>query len=164
MDPSRSRMNQRLQVNGHRGECIVRCSGEQRGQLDRLLDKRYPDAEWGTFFRFEYRVTPWGVLVTVVDLLKPNRGDFDETSHVMEFTTGYIGRGLRSFDESGFGVGFIHSHPEGCDPRPSFSDEEMDRYFAAEFEKFSDGRPYCGCRNGRRIRSRLAYGHLGDAC
>lgn len=135
-------MKPRLRVNNHRGECIVRCTQEQRGQLDRLLFKRYPDAEWGTFFRFGYRVTPWGVLVTLVDLLKPDRGDFDERSHVMEFTSNYIGRGLRSFEDSSFGLGFIHSHPEDCYPTPSFSDDDMDRYFAEEFERFSNGRPY----------------------
>jgi molybdopterin/thiamine biosynthesis adenylyltransferase len=157
MDPSRRRMKTRLHVNSHRGDCIVRCTGEQRGQLDRLLYKRYPDAEWGTFFRFGYRVTPWGVLVTVVDLLNPNRGDFDERSHVMEFTPGYIGRGLRSFNESSFGIGFIHSHPEACAPIPSFSDDDMDSYFAIEFERFSNGRPYVSLIASRDEDGRRCY-------
>jgi len=146
-------------------ECIFRCTSEQRARLDRMLFKRYPDAEWGTFFRFGYRQTPWGVLVTLVDLLPPERGDFDESSHVMEFTSGYIGRGLRSFDTSLFGIGFIHSHPEGCSPRPSRADDDMDDYFAEEFEKFSDGRPYISLissrdENGRRCFSGRCF-HQG---
>jgi hypothetical protein len=157
MDPSSRSMKREIRMIPNRGECIFRCTGEQRALLDRMLYKRYPDAEWGTFFRFGYRVTPWGVLVTLVDLLPPNRGDFDEKSHVMEFTPGYIGRGLRSFDKSAFGLGFIHSHPEGCAPGPSPSDDDMDRYFADEFEKFSGGRPYISLISSRDEEGRRRF-------
>lgn len=165
MDTSSS-MKPRAQEIPKVSECIFRCTDEQRTQLDRMLYNRYPTAEWGTFFRFGYRVTSWGVLVTLVDLLEPESGDFDEKSHVMEFTSGYIGRGLRSFDTSAFGLGFIHSHPEGCSPRPSRSDDDMDNYFAEEFEKFSDGRPYISLiasrdENGRQSLSGRCF-HRGQ--
>ena len=142
MDTSSHSVKRSIQMNPNLGECVVRSTAEQRIQLDRMLYKRYPDSEWGTFFRFGYRVTRWGVLLSVVDFLPPKVGDFDENSPVMEFTPGYIGRGLRVFDTSAFGLGFIHSHPEGYAPSPSYSDDDMDRYFAEEFEKFSGGRPY----------------------
>lgn len=149
MDTGSQSIRRRIQVDPKRGESIVRSTADQRIQFDRILYKRYPDSEWGTFFRFGYRMTRWGVLVTVVDFLPPNIGDFDENSPVMEFTPGYIGRGLRVFDTSAFGLGFIHSHPEGYAPSPSYSDDDMDRYFAEEFEKFSGGRPYVSLISSR---------------
>jgi hypothetical protein len=49
---------------------------------------------------------------------------------------------LDDFENHSFGIGFIHSHPENCRPSPSRSDDDMDSYFASEFEKYSNGRPY----------------------
>jgi hypothetical protein len=47
-----------------------------------------------------------------------------------------------ALDFEELGVGVIHSHPQGCAPFPSHSDDDMDSYFAEEFERFGNGRPY----------------------
>lgn len=142
MDSARQKLAPRIRLSADAGECLVRSTAEQRKQLEWLLYRRYPDAEWGTFFRFGYRVTNWGVLVCTVDLFPPKPGDLDERSPLVEFSPGYISRALRSVGGCEFGVGVIHSHPQDCPPRPSFSDDDMDSYFATEFERFSNGRPY----------------------
>ena len=142
MDSSRSKLTSRIRLAADAGNCLVRSTAEQRRTLDRILYRRYPDAEWGTFFRFGFRETRWGLLVCFVDFLAPGTGDFDARSPLVEFSPGYISRALRTFDQCSFGVGFIHSHPEGGAPSPSPADDDMDGYFAAEFEKFSGGRPY----------------------
>lgn len=142
MDSSRAKLTPRIRLAADAGNCLVRSTAEQRRTIDRILYRRYPHAEWGTFFRFGYRETRWGLLVCFVDFQPPGAGDFDQRSPLVEFSPGYISRALRALDGCEFGVGFIHSHPEGCAPSPSLADDDMDGYFAAEFEKFSGGRPY----------------------
>lgn len=154
MDSKLCQLTPRIRINASAGECLVRSTAEQRRQLDRILYRRYPHEEWGTFFRFGYRETRWGVLVCFVDYLPPERGDVDTRSPLVEFSPSYISRALRTFDGCKFGVGFIHSHPENCEPGPSHSDDDMDAYFATEFEKFSGGRPYVSL-----IASRDKSGH-----
>ena len=44
-------------------EALWRITEADREKLFRLLFHRYPDSEWGTFFRFGYRRTSWGILV-----------------------------------------------------------------------------------------------------
>lgn len=139
---SRRQLIPRIHLAADAGECLVRSTAEQRRKLERILYRRYPRDEWGTFFNFGYRETGWGTLACLVDFMPPVRGDFDESSPLVKFSPGYINRALRSFDENNLGVGFIHSHPQGCEPEPSRADDDMDTYFATEFEKFSDGRPY----------------------
>jgi len=51
--------------------CLFRITGADRQKLLTLLFKRYPHREWGTFFRFGYRVTSWGIHVSFVDAIKP---------------------------------------------------------------------------------------------
>lgn len=155
MDSQRRQLAPLVRPAADEDVCLVRSTASQRRQLDRLLYRRYPDQEWGSFFRFGFRPTRWGLLVTFVDLLPPEPGDLDERSPLVEFRPGYIGRALSSFDSASFGVGVIHSHPEDCAPSPSPADNDMDGYFAAEFEKFSNGRPYLSLivsrdRNGVR--------------
>jgi hypothetical protein len=145
--------------------CCLRSTEQQMRELNRLLYHRYPHAEWGTFFRFGYRITRWGILITLIDLLTPGAEDFDKSSHVMEFRSAYIGRALATAGDHEFGIGFIHSHPEGCRPAPSFSDNDMDFYLSEEFEKFTDGRPYVSLivsrdENGKKTFSGRCY-HKG---
>lgn len=141
MDP-KSQLILPPQLAADDSQCLVRCTSEQHRTLERLLYCRYPHEEWGTFFRFGYRKTSWGLVICFVDLLPPSQGDFDPKSPLVEFSPGYINRALSTFDEGDFGIGFIHSHPQGCRPTPSRSDDDMDAYFATEFEKFSNGRPF----------------------
>jgi hypothetical protein len=110
--------------------------------LLRLLFLRYPDNEWGTFFRFGYRRTRWGVLITWVDALRPEAGDLDRNSPLVEFRPAYIHRALAALESDELAVGVIHSHPQDCAPFASRADDDMDSYFAEEFERFGNGRPY----------------------
>ena len=129
-----------LQADGR--HALWRIRAEDKEKLLRLLFHRYPGKEWGTFFRFGFRRTPWGMLITMVDTIAPRPGDLDRQSAIVEFRTEYIQRALTSFDEGPLGVGVIHSHPEGCAVSASLTDDDMDAYFAEEFERFSGGRPY----------------------
>lgn len=129
-----------LAENGQ--HALLRIAEADRDKLERLLFHRYPDKEWGSFFRFGFRRTAWGIALTFADTLKPELNDLDRASPLVEFRPSYIRRALDSFEAYPLGVGVIHSHPQGCAPTPSFADDDMDAYFAAEFEKFSNGRPY----------------------
>ncbi len=129
-----------LQRDGREGLWRIRADDKQK--LLRLLFHRYPEREWGTFFRFGFRRTAWGILLAYVDMLVPEPGDLDRRSGIVEFRPGYIQRALTSFDDHPLGIGMIHSHPEGCGVLPSMTDDDMDSYFSEEFERFSAGRPY----------------------
>ena len=138
-------------------EALWRITEADRKKLFRLLFHRYPDSEWGTFFRFGYRRTRWGILVTWVDTLKPESGDLDRNSSLVEFRPAYIRRALAAIEGDELGVGVIHSHPEDCAPFPSRSDDDMDSYFAEEFERFGNGRPYASLIVARNANRELSF-------
>lgn len=138
-------------------EALWRITEADREKLFRLLFHRYPDSEWGTFFRFGYRRTRWGILVTWVDTLKPESGDLDRNSSLVEFRPAYIRRALSALEGDELGVGVIHSHPEDCAPFPSRSDDDMDSYFAEEFERFGNGRPYASLIVARNSNRELSF-------
>ena len=54
---------------------LFRITAANREKLQTLLFKRYPHREWGTFFRFGYRLTSWGIHVSFVDVMEPRPGD-----------------------------------------------------------------------------------------
>lgn len=142
-----------IRLNQDGREALWRITEADREKLFRLLFHRYPENEWGTFFRFGYRRTGWGILVTWVDALKPEAGDLDRSSPLVEFRPAYIRRALATMETDELGIGVIHSHPQDCAPFPSRSDDDMDNYFAEEFERFGNGRPYAsliGSRNADR--------------
>jgi hypothetical protein len=138
-------------------EALWRITGADREKLFRLLFHRYPDSEWGTFFRFGYRRTPWGILITWVDALKPEAGDLDRHSPLVEFRPAYIRRAMAALESDELGVGVIHSHPQGCAPVASSADEDMDSYFAEEFERFGNGRPYASLIVSRNAERRISF-------
>jgi hypothetical protein len=123
-------------------EALWRIRAEDKQKLLRLLFHRYPEREWGTFFRFGFRRTKWGILLTYVDSIVPKPGDLDRRSSIVEFRPGYIQRALTGLDEHPLAIGVIHSHPEGCGVGPSVTDDDMDSYFSEEFERFGGVRPY----------------------
>src|SRR5690242_8898838 len=95
-------------------QCLLRIAEADRKKLEALLFKRYPHREWGTFFRFGYHITAWGVHVTFVDALAPKPGDLKRDSGIVEFDAGYILRAQLELGQSEFGIGVVHSHPQGC--------------------------------------------------
>src|SRR2546430_16638275 len=113
--------------------CLLRITDTDRVALERLVFKRYPHREWGTFFRFGFRVTAWGIHATFVDLIEPLGDDLDLTSGIVEFRAAYILRAQLSLADTPLGIGVIHSHPEGGGTGASSLDNDMDDYFAREF-------------------------------
>jgi len=138
-------------------EALWRITEAEREKLFRMLFHRYPNSEWGTFFRFGYRRTRWGILVTWVDPLKPEAGDLDRHSPLVEFRPAYIRRALAALESDELGVGVIHSHPQGCAPVASSADDDMDHYFADEFERFGNGRPYASLIVARNAERKLSF-------
>jgi len=138
-------------------EALWRITEADRKKLLRLLFHRYPDSEWGTFFRFGYRRTRWGILITWVDTLKPESGDLDRNSPLVEFRPAYIRRALAVLDSDELGVGVIHSHPQDCATFPRRADDDMDSYFAEEFERFGNGRPYASFIVARNADRELSF-------
>jgi molybdopterin/thiamine biosynthesis adenylyltransferase len=126
--------------------CLFRITEADRKKLELLLFRRYPRQEWGTFFRFGFRITKWGVHITFVDAIAPLPGDLKRNSAIVEFTAGYILRAQLSLAESELAVGIIHSHPQNYTTHASSLDNDMDSYFADEFGMYSEGRPYASLR------------------
>lgn len=137
--------------------CLLRITGADRKKLEALLFKRYPRSEWGTFFRFGYRVTAWGLHIAFVDMLAPRPGDLNRNSAIVEFDPAYILRAQLALEESDLGVGVIHSHPMGCSTAASSLDRDMDGYFGAEFSMYGNGRPYVTLRFARNRRGEFDF-------
>ncbi len=140
--------------------CVFRITAGDRHRLEALVFRRYPHAEWGSFFRFGYRVTSWGIHVTFVEMLEPRVGDLDERSGIVEFDARYILRAQLELANNELGIGVIHSHPKDCRPSASLLDNDLDDYFAREFSAYGGGRPYLSLRVARR--SDGAFGFSGE--
>lgn len=138
-------------------EALWRITEAVREKLFRLLFHRYPDSEWGTFFRFGFRRTRWGIIITWVEPMKPEPGDLDRSSPLVEFRPGYIRRAIAALESDDLAIGVIHSHPQNCAPLPSHADDDMDSYFAEEFERFGNGRPYISLIVARDASRNLSF-------
>ncbi len=123
--------------------CILRIRDTDMVALQKHVFQRYPDREWGTFFRFGFRRTSWGLALSYIDPLLPAPGDLDRQQGLTRFTDQYSRRAFRLAGETSVAVGVVHSHPEGSKTWPSALDDDMDQYFAREIGAFSGGRPYC---------------------
>jgi hypothetical protein len=125
---------------------LFRITAADREKLHALVFKRYPDCEWGSFFRFGYRVTSWGIHVSFVDILEPQQGELKPDSAIVEFDARYILRAQLALADTELGIGVIHSHPMGCSTFASSLDDDMDDYFSREFATYGNGRPYISLR------------------
>lgn len=135
-----------MQALSNKKACLFRITVADREKLQKLLFKRYPHQEWGSFFRFGYRVTPWGIHVSFVDVMEPRPGDLKEDSSIVEFDAMYILRAQLALAGMELGIGVIHSHPENCCTYASSLDNDMDEYFAGEFAAYGNNRPYVSLR------------------
>jgi len=122
--------------------CLFRIQKSDREKLERLIFQRYPAKEWGTFFRFGFRRTKWGLAASFVAVERPNPGDLDRSSSVTVFRSRYILRAHHIVEDSPLAAGVIHSHPQGYATFPSPSDDDMDGYYAEEFCRYGKGKPY----------------------
>lgn len=154
MTPKGPKKSARLVVvNG--GPVLVRVAKRQFGELTELLFSRYPNYEWATFARFGWRDTPAGLVLTIVRLEEPTKGDLNSEVGNVAIDEQYSLRMALSAEKHGYGVGVIHSHPEDCRTHPSSIDDDMDSYYADYFSSFAPNRPYTSL-----IFSRGADGEL----
>jgi hypothetical protein len=122
---------------------LFRITTGDRARLEKLLYLRYPEREWGTFFRFGFRLTSWGVALSFIDGIWPQVGDLDRRSAIVEISSEYSLRAVDTIETTQFGVGMIHSHPEDCITAHSRLDDDMDGYYAELFGLYGETRPYC---------------------
>jgi molybdopterin/thiamine biosynthesis adenylyltransferase len=137
------RLGPTIRLETDAGVGILRFLEADRVALEKLVFRRYPEREWGTFFRFGYRRTGWGLALSFIDLLPPGPGDMDRQTDLTTFRDEYTRRAFRAAAECPFGIGVVHSHPAGFRTRPSPLDDDMDDYFARELAAYSGGAPYC---------------------
>jgi ThiF family len=137
---------------------LFRITAADREKLQTLLFKRYPHREWGTFFRFGYRLTSWGIHVSFVDVMEPRPGDLKEKSGIVEFDARYILRAQLALAETKLGMGVIHSHPEDCSTFASSLDNDMDDYFSSEFAIYGASRPYVSLRIAKSADGQFTFG------
>jgi len=131
-------------------------------ELIKLVFRRHPSREWGTYFRFGYRRTAWGLALSLVDLIRPRPGELSRSSAIVSFSPDYISRTLDERDGTRLGVGFVHSHPLGWGVTPSPSDDDMDEYFARLSRPYGSEQPYVSLiinqdANGGLVFSGRAY-------
>jgi tRNA A37 threonylcarbamoyladenosine dehydratase len=146
----------RLAGDGRRA--IARVRAADRALLEKHVFQRYPHREWGTFFRFGWTRTPWGVAVNYVGPLLPEAGDLDRQTDLTTFREQYSHRAFHAAaGPDRLGVGVVHSHPAGYATSPSPLDDDMDEYFAREFAAYSGGAPYCTLILERNDSSGLSF-------
>lgn len=121
---------------------ILRMRKQDRDHLEKHLFQRYPNREWGTFLRFGYRRTSWGIALSFVDAILPKAGDLDRQSAATVFADQYTLRAMRTAEKRELAIGVSHSHPEGFLVQPSKYDDDMDLYFAQEVARYGAGMPY----------------------
>lgn len=122
--------------------CLFRIRKSDRDKLERLLYQRYPVKEWGTFFRFGFRRTAWGLAASFVSEERPKPGDLDRASPIVVFRSRYILRAHHIVEDEPLAAGVIHSHPQGVHVFPSQLDDRMDDYFGEELSSYGRGKPY----------------------
>ena len=140
-----------------RGLALVRMPRSVTERMESLLVCRYPYAEWMTFIRFGWTVRDGKLLVTVSELVEPRPGDLDDSVGHVRIDEPYSLRAVLAAERDQLGLGVIHSHPEGCAPRPSEIDDDMDAYYANYFESFLGPRPYVSLIFSRDGSGRRAY-------
>jgi ThiF family len=136
---------------------LFRITEEDQRRLEKLVFHRHPEREWGTFFRFGYRETSWGAALSFVELIPPQPGDLDRNSPIVSFRPDYIARALDAIEHQPFGVGVVHSHPQGWGASPSPSDDDMDAYYLRLFEPYGKGRPYVSLIVNRNEDGRFVF-------
>lgn len=121
---------------------LVRLTAEAQAALEKSLFQRHPHREWGTFFRFGFRRTRWGLALSFVDGLWPEGQDLDRQSSIVEFHPAYVRRTVQALERDGIAAGVIHSHPLGYGVVPSRLDDDMDSYFGDLFVPYAKAGPY----------------------
>ncbi len=138
-------------------EAILRIRDIDRTKLEKHLFQRYPDREWGTFFKFGFRRTLWGLALSYVEPVLPGAGDLARQTEITEFAPQYNLRAFRAGRTEGVAIGVAHSHPSGYMTHPSQLDDDMDGYFAQELMHYTSGQPYCSLIFQRNDRAGFTF-------
>ena len=146
----------RLADDGRYG--LVRFRAADLDRLEKHVFQRYPEWEWGTFFKFGWTRTPWGVAMTYVEPILPGPGDLDRQTGMTTFRDQYSRRAFQeAAGQKGIAVGVVHSHPAGYYTSPSPLDDDMDEYFSRELAARAGGAPYLSLILERSARSGLSF-------
>lgn len=129
-------------MEAHQKHCLFRIRKSDRDKLEQFIYQRYPAKEWGTFFRFGFRRTAWGLAACLVSEERPKPGDLDRASPIVVFRSRYILRAHHIVEDGPLAAGVIHSHPQGVHVFPSKLDDKMDDYFGEELSRYGRGKPY----------------------
>ena len=132
-------------------------SDPERRELLRLVFSRYPKEEWATFVSFGWREAGDTLVLTLASIEAPRPGELDEGVDHVALQEPYTLRTALHAEAHPLAVGVVHSHPEGCPPKPSLIDDDMDAYFADYFSGFAPGRPYVSLIVSR-IDGQLVFG------
>lgn len=132
-----------------------RCAAPEWEALTTLLFHRYPEQEWASYVQCGWHEGASGLTLTLANIVAPAVDDLDEDASHVVLREPYTLRTGLSADHHPLALGVVHSHPEGCAPRPSRMDDDMDEYLAAYFADFAPGRPYASLilsRDGARLQ------------
>jgi tRNA A37 threonylcarbamoyladenosine dehydratase len=121
---------------------LVRISSEGRIKLWDILFRRYPKSEWGTFIRIGWRESALGLVLTLQSIDEPEQGDLEEDTWITEIRSSYTRKIIRKASSHPYGIGFVHSHPEGYQTFPSESDLDMENYYSQLFSGYAPNRPF----------------------
>lgn len=144
-----------LETNGR--YALIRLTAEAQAALEKSLFQRHPHREWGTFFRFGFRRTRWGLALSFVEGLWPQGHDLDRQSSIVEFHPDYVRRAVQALERDGPAVGVIHSHPLGYGVYPSNLDDDMDGYFGDLFIPYAKSAPYVSLIINRDQHGRFVF-------
>src|SRR5438067_5200073 len=75
---------------------LLRITEPDRIKLEKHLFRRYPELEWGSFLRFGFRRTSWGLASCFVDAIWPEPGELDRQSPITTFNSEYTLRAFRA--------------------------------------------------------------------
>jgi hypothetical protein len=150
-------MNTRFPTLSMTRSCRLRAMPVFWAALEKMVFHRHPDREFGTYFRFGYRRTSWGLALSAVDLFPPRPGELSRKSPIVSFSPEYISRAVDERDQTRLGIGFVHSHPLGVGVYPSGSDNDMDQYFARLATPYGSDQPYVSLIVNRDRRGRLVF-------
>lgn len=136
---------------------ILRITEAQLARLEKHVFQRYPSREWGTFFRFGYRRTSWGLALSYVEPFLPGPDDLDRRPALTRFRDQYSRRAFQAAAASSLAIGVVHSHPQDFATLPSTLDDDMDLYFSRELNAFGRGAPYCSLILQRNSHGELTF-------
>lgn len=124
------------------GRPVVLRAGALFHELEDHLFADGDDQERGTFIRCGWRETDDVLVLSLVDIVRPDDGDVSGETDQVAFHAPYLVRVATEAEADALAIGVVHSHPSGADPLPSALDHELDRYLSQYFRNFANDRPF----------------------